>query len=158
MRLSEAIRLGSMLGPQIFGRGTDDQNGSCAYGAAYLAIGGRVNDHVSVTDTWPWIDTMTDVCPVCERVPSDIPVGCGQLIPHLNDVHLWSRERIADFVASIEPQESSNPTGEQPMDNEQPVVDAPAENTPAETTATEQPANEGDTVSAAVGDQDHVQA
>lgn len=39
MKLSEAIRLGAMLGPQIIGNEADKHGGSCAIGAAMLALG-----------------------------------------------------------------------------------------------------------------------
>jgi hypothetical protein len=32
---------------------------------------------------------------------------------HLNDHHLWTRERIAQWVAEIEPTEATSPEGEE---------------------------------------------
>lgn len=98
MKLSEAIRLGSMLRPQAFG-GLFVANGSCALGAAEEAAGGR----------WMllWLDhpSMFAPCPDCQRqikgLGMDMPT-----IAHLNDSHSWTRERIADWVATIEPQDA----------------------------------------------------
>jgi len=37
-------------------------------------------------------------CPECQAVAMPL----AQLIPHLNDTHEWTRERIADFVEGVE--------------------------------------------------------
>jgi hypothetical protein len=41
------------------------------------------------------------ICPEChgKRV-------LARLIPHINDDHGWTREQIADWVATIEPQQA----------------------------------------------------
>lgn len=101
MRLSEAIRLGAMLRPQVvlffFSNGA-----SCALGAAAEASGvtypdfGRV---ISVLeDRWPWIYAVYAPCPVCQDRRN-----MRGLVPHLNNAHAWTREEIAAFVATIEP-------------------------------------------------------
>jgi hypothetical protein len=133
MRLSEAIRLGSMLRPQLRGgmyAARDvavpgdvlglrrERVASCAFGAAYDAINARRSVVVSDGRTKSFrgdaagagseielIETpaewsviyITVACPVCERVEQLL-----RIVPHLNDDHEWTRERIADFVATVE--------------------------------------------------------
>lgn len=92
LRLSEAIRLGAMLKPQAFGTWFDGE-GTCALGAAIDALG--------ITESNVLLLAQTIVgrarCPVC---------GCDgaqfHLVPHLNDDHHWTRERIADWVEQQE--------------------------------------------------------
>jgi hypothetical protein len=115
MRLSEAIRLGAMLGPQVFGS-TFSAEGSCAFGAAVLAAQcptfatGPFDTHRSLRDSdagsgyvaavpneWNWIMETEAPCPVCGTVQP----GYRQ-IAHLNDDHRWTRDAIADFVAERE--------------------------------------------------------
>lgn len=99
MKLSEAILLGSTLGPQIFGDGFDKATmGTCANGAARLAMG-HATDHISIVEIWPWLLCPAD-CPVCGAIFDDTT---AMIAMHLNDKHRWSRERIADWVATIEP-------------------------------------------------------
>ena len=105
MKLSEAIRLGSMLHPQHFG----DMHGwetdgdkiviasSCALGAAMDA--GYLIDIKGLLDTYT-------ICPAC--LVSAPPTGRVQAtIVHLNELHKWTRERIADWIESIEMREES---------------------------------------------------
>jgi hypothetical protein len=94
MRLSEAIRLGAKMGPQAFGQ-LRHQRATCALGAAAQAIGMR---SVLILKEWPWLATTRDKCPECMLI--NVPVLT--IIPHLNDHHLWSRERIADWVETLE--------------------------------------------------------
>lgn len=103
LKLSEAIRLGSMMRPQCF----EDyyrNGGSCALGAALEAVGHPFgNNHPGrEEDRWPILLTV-DAMPC--------PEHCGQpmfnAITHLNDFHRWPRERIADWVESIEKQQEA---------------------------------------------------
>lgn len=94
MKLSEAIRLGAMMGKQAFGRAYGANGSACANGAAMQAVGGY-----SIWVEWPWL--RTDVtCPACK-----LSGTTGVAIAHLNDIHRWTREAIADWVATIEPEE-----------------------------------------------------
>lgn len=96
LRLSEAIKLGSMLRPQAFWENFT-AIGSCAIGAGLEAVGKRWDYATSI---WPWLNA-PQACPECgvehERG--------GWVITHLNDIHHWTRERIADWVATVEPAE-----------------------------------------------------
>ena len=111
MKLSEAIKLGSMLRPQGFGKGFDG-TGTCAMGAADEAMGatidaklGTMHSHGTNRPEWSWAkkgSSFGDVpCPVCRSIGSP----ASRISVHLNDEHRWTRERIADWVATIEPQE-----------------------------------------------------
>lgn len=138
MKLSEAIRLGSLMKPQL--RGTyydvrhrvrfggsfpwihiEEEARSCALGAAYDAVGGMKFDTLPVgtlvmgrngknkrTLTKPesiihnvpeWVGVLgiTRVCPMCGIVDQ-----VTNLIPHMNDMHHWTREQIAGLVAESE--------------------------------------------------------
>src|SRR5215471_8024509 len=106
MRLSEAIRLGAMMKPQACGVWIDDNGGTCALGAAYDAFGikfdasGIPNGYLDELDLWLHriIELQAATCPECGlNTPA---IG---LIPHLNDAHRWTRQRIADFVGLYEP-------------------------------------------------------
>lgn len=142
MKLSEAIRLGSMMKPQNFGEFYGHRlriertasfpwfrlrfaETSCAVGAAFQASGAGFKEVVykkgaviasfregTVTrvltkdeTTHQWIHPVEwdaiwyreTVCPQCQRVE---PIY--RLIPHLNDKHHWTRERIADYVETLE--------------------------------------------------------
>lgn len=113
MRLSEAIRLGSMLKPQDlvgFRRG----GRSCALGAACDALGVPVHHeddfafglHALNTE-FPQL-TLPARCPACSALRGlwrrwrDEEYDLGDVIIHLNDDHKWTRERISDWLATIE--------------------------------------------------------
>ena len=95
LKLSEAIRLGSMLKPQGFRCGSARMGArqTCAFGAAQDALGRVIG----------WDDPLTaivttQVCPSCGgRQHSNLAV-----VIHLNDDHRWTREQIADWVEQFE--------------------------------------------------------
>lgn len=99
MKLSEAIRLGSLLKPQAFGDMWVGV-GSCAFGAAYDAAGITITT-TEASDIWPWLDAPMK-CPVCGALEELVTFVISA---HLNDTHRWTREEIADWVATVEPQE-----------------------------------------------------
>jgi hypothetical protein len=130
MRLSEAIRLGAMLKPQAFGMeegtvpgprtpgdvlGLRAQIGTCAMGAAVDAgwryqterIERLVNGSVMF---WSTATPMTPItlwsasCPCQNRRQCEQPKSVIHVVTHLNDHHEWTRERIADWVETIEAQ------------------------------------------------------
>lgn len=104
MRLSEAIRLGAMMGPQLDGVLHDPTtNGSCVVGAAMLA-GGFIQ--YSSNQEWlvpGWFKEYglgtSAVCPVC-----GLRAQLVGILVHLNNFfnnfggHGWTRERIARWV------------------------------------------------------------
>lgn len=106
MRLSEAIRLGSMLKPQGFAH-YQTNGGSCAFGAAMDACGVEASLQNGMLDTaleamFP-LSVVQAKCPACETFPWG---DAASVIIHLNDDHEWSREAIADWVESVESPET----------------------------------------------------
>jgi hypothetical protein len=105
MKLSEAIRLGAMLRPQ----GTDvffAFGKSCALGAASEAIGlqqPRFQPYADIVAAFPILAEGSHECPDCGEVKGEL----GYLVTHLNDIHRWTRECIADRVAAIEDAEAA---------------------------------------------------
>lgn len=114
MKLSDAIRLGSTLKPK--GTGAFGNNRTCALGAAAEAAGIK-KDFNELELAFPILGKTGIPCPDCGKVHVWIMIirRWGDLsltITILNDVHGWSRERIAGWVASVEPTEP--PPSEQP--------------------------------------------
>lgn len=109
MRLSEAIRLGSMIRPQGFERLYVD-GGSCAAGAALEAVG-RWKDGMFALGLWGAIGQEINAfpglpplhrqeCPTCQ---GGVMMGDWySALIHLNDHHRWTREQIADWVEKVE--------------------------------------------------------
>ena len=102
------MRLGAMLHPQGFG-GLLFKGRTCAMGAAYAAVGLRERMGVAHmllmlngSPWWQFLNEPAPVCPECEVGSGTIMYG---LILHLNDGHRWTRERIADYIETIEPQQ-----------------------------------------------------
>lgn len=102
-----------MLRPQAFGTDSDGI-GSCAFGAAREAIGISFikddddcenDDRQKIWDIWP-IMAMTLKCPEC-----GVSMFAATVVSHhLNDNHRWTRERIADWVETIENQQAATST------------------------------------------------
>lgn len=108
MKLSDAIRLGAMLGPQIRGQYADHA-GTCALGAAAVAVGAGVGARSisdCISETWPWVHTTFAISPDCAICH---PTRVDSIILHLNDDAKWTREEIADWVATVEPQDAPAP-------------------------------------------------
>ena len=110
MKLSDAILRGSTMGPQIRHQ-LSNGKGTCAWGAAYLALGilGKAITQDPRADPrviWPWTKAKFVNCPVCwEKVHVITAIS-----DHLNDSHFWTRERIAEWVARVEPSEPVVPS------------------------------------------------
>ena len=100
MRLSTAIRLGSLLKPQEFG-GEGYHGRSCALRAAAEAVGivddwGGVLDYAAIQQRWPWIGTSL-------AIPTRSYCALAMdTIVFLNDEERWTREQIADWVQGQE--------------------------------------------------------
>lgn len=113
MRLSEAIRLGAMLGPQERG-GWVDGEGRCALAGAAQASGVApawddcyfrygVN-YIGLTERYPLLT---------ERVVSPMRsagTSVESAIIHLNDHGGWTREQIADWVETLEARSTETAT------------------------------------------------
>ncbi len=115
MKLSEAIRKGATLRPQAYVdfvfKDNDGSIYTCALGAAFEAICGylppSVDDDVPAADIvraglqsevqdFNHITGCYAECPYGCR-PSN-PVTIIDLVPHLNDCHVCTREEIADWL------------------------------------------------------------
>ena len=97
MKLSERMILGATLIKHV-PRASGDGEG-CAIQCAVQA-------NAEDTTDMDWIHNRTHVggCPArCNRMWTQSTVG--GIIVHLNDDHKWSIDRIAQWVASVEPQE-----------------------------------------------------
>lgn len=105
MKLSEAIRLGSMLRPQAV-RALIAPWGSCAWGAAFEAIGAK-NGHeavrMAIEKRFPWENLASRLvtCPVLGT-----PRKLCDVIVELNNRHGWTREQIADWVETFETEQA----------------------------------------------------
>lgn len=98
MKLSTAIRIGSMTTKHITGRMWDGGNGRCALGAALDASG-----FVFKTGCGdPYLAT---------RARFNIGWKCAKTIYKLNDMAGWSRDRIADYVEKCEEHDGYLQTG-----------------------------------------------
>lgn len=109
MKLSAAIRIGSMTTRQIIGKLSDGANGRCAIGAA-ADIGGCLEE-CSKTGMY---GALGQVFPIANRIVErpDDPAYPDIIIKHkytvmsvmwmLNDICKWSREQIADWVETVE--------------------------------------------------------
>ena len=114
MTLSEAMKLGSMTGPQVFDGAFDFRtSGSCAMGSVAIATGHRycgADGWKVIIDTFP-ILRQRGLCPV-ERCKSYPSTTVQSTIVHLNDDHRWTREQIADWIETLE--KKQNAVVEQP--------------------------------------------
>ncbi len=97
MRLSEAIRLGAMLKPQTT-RAFSDRGKTCALGAALDAIGELAYParRFNVRRRFPIVKQRA-VHPIAGTSAS-----IEDIITSLSDWWAWTRERIADWVETIE--------------------------------------------------------
>lgn len=95
MKLSEAIKLGAMTGPQVFGNYIEEGGGTCALGAALRAVG---EPECLEEEQFPILDQLAD-CPECGPI---IGSRVWDVVAHLNDDHRLTREAIADWVQTIE--------------------------------------------------------
>jgi hypothetical protein len=108
MKLSEAMRLGAMLWPQargclVFEHSSNGPlrltvfRATCAWGAAMDAVGSDITDGCYDSELWPWAESTYAICPFCSRVGS-----VTDIIACLNDVGMWTRERIAAWIEKQE--------------------------------------------------------
>jgi hypothetical protein len=108
MRLSEAIRLGALIRPQAFGSYFYDGR-SCALGAAMEAANDVDGRLASMEDFYQRVSIPFGelrACPAkrCHWGQHGLndQYGADNLVVHLNDYHRWTRERIADYIETLE--------------------------------------------------------
>ena len=101
LELAEAIAAGAQRRPQAFGAYFSDDGGSCALGAVYDAVyhlprhGKLIPDHLE--RLFRCLDEVTKRCPH-EGCVKRLPLA--PMLVHLNDDHVWTRERIADWLTA----------------------------------------------------------
>lgn len=102
MKLSQAIRLGSKLTKQIQGDLYNKEvNGTCALGAAWVAIKG-ININADI-NTYLFLQEVFPILNYSFFNPEESRVYDLQtIIFELNDRYEWTREEIADFVEECE--------------------------------------------------------
>lgn len=124
-RLSDAMRLGATIHPQIYGNlfawenvecisrmpGCDFRiTGTCALGGAIAAIGRGpesvqkhecVDYYMELERRWPEMVTRLVNCP--DHKPGKCVLGMTIInaVAHLNDNHCWPREKIADWLEGL---------------------------------------------------------
>jgi hypothetical protein len=100
MKLSEAIRLGSMLHPQArHAMAVYEDTGSAIKVIATCALGAARQAGYEVTV----LENNTRQCPACGSYEDFRSLwDIHSLVVHLNDFHGWSREHIADCVEQFE--------------------------------------------------------
>jgi hypothetical protein len=106
MKFSEAIRLSAMLFEQGFGNLRHKPNkylpeSRCALGCALGAAGKAVN-YKAAARAFPVLSTKDARCPACFYNGS-----VQEVVIHLNDLERWPLNKIADWVAAIEPREDA---------------------------------------------------
>jgi hypothetical protein len=102
MKLSAAIRIGSMTTKQIIGLAHDGGNGRCAIGAALDAAGEQPAKRPESNGNFMpmWSLRLRQLFPIARVTLGDMDV-C-QTIWHMNDSGRFTREQIADWVETIE--------------------------------------------------------
>jgi hypothetical protein len=120
MKLWQAILVGcgwrNQTNDTLFSKALDGAVSSCALGAAYEGIAGEV-----CWDSNRAFDRLEKSFPVLKKEMRCPVTGCsvqmrfhtlGCIITHLNDKHVWSRERIALEV--VRPNEEQAESGSSP--------------------------------------------
>lgn len=117
MKLSEAMRLGSMLTAPVKGPYVEFKDGrvcgACALGAAAVAMGyaDKCDIEPYLDDLWPGLlrmDIPTCPEPSCHGGRShDRHLTLINRVIQLFEHHDWSRERVADWIATVELQQAS---------------------------------------------------
>lgn len=97
--IADAIDCGAAMTPRAVGLLRDENGGTCAIGAAMVALGippGRANLPLLVM-RFP--QKITSTCPICDGVmPTRAPYKGLEILVHLNDFHSKSRQWIAHWI------------------------------------------------------------
>lgn len=106
MKLSEAILKGCNLSTQIKFLYNNDNGGTCALGAAIL--GANLNHKAGFYDFVEMLNKAFPILIETTKHPVEkTPYSVHYAIVNLNDMHGWSRERIATWLANeVEEKES----------------------------------------------------
>lgn len=99
MKLSTAIRIGSLTTKQAFMCWNDGNNGYCALGSALSAL----NKRVLRNDEFTYSGSSNDFnCASARTQWLSYPIYLFCVVVRLNDIAFWDRQRIADWVEHIE--------------------------------------------------------
>lgn len=97
-----------MMAPHAVASMRNSLGGTCALGAARDAgypIVESAHGYAVEDGRFPAVQ-----CPACfARGMVMGPWSLYRVITHLNDLHRWTREKIAEWVESVEPHEESTP-------------------------------------------------
>lgn len=95
---SEPIRDGAKLRPQAFGFRITRDGKTCAEGAGAEAMGiADISESgMEIARRYPYLSGSAK-CPETEACPN-FNYSRSKIITHLNDVHHWTREAIADWL------------------------------------------------------------
>ena len=108
MKLSEAIRLGAMMGKPTIQTWMGEDGSSCAFGSVMLAHGfrdGQLMEAVAYLKMKYAILRITVRCPVAQcEVLHDLELMITHVFHRHDD---WSRERIADWIETLEAKEEA---------------------------------------------------
>lgn len=121
MKLSEAIMLGSFSSEQVSGLYVDSAGKRCALGAAMLAVGIQIEAEPmlhywerATKAKWSLIYKFPYLNIIVEDPAGGPKDYLKDVIMRLNDRHCWSRQRIAQWVATIEARLSIDHTEDAP--------------------------------------------
>lgn len=105
---SDALLAGAQIGGQCRHVLQDIDGNTCAIGGSLAAIFGDANLHVwdypaRIIEAFPYLLREGVLCPVVVNCPNyEGDTSHLSVIAHLNDVHGWSKEEIANFVRLYE--------------------------------------------------------
>lgn len=121
MKMWKAMLKGAKMGPQLFGRLSDENGGSCAAGSILLGLTGEISlPYYVILVNKPVSECILGMpmlkCPKCLKTEGTT-AGITEtfetmwfVMAHLNNDHKWSRQNIAHWVRSIEDPESFKKT------------------------------------------------
>jgi hypothetical protein len=100
--LAEFIRAGADRRPdQAFGDYYSGKNASCALGAAYEAMYRLPAEPGRPGRDLDWFFDCLDTVKACPGEGCKKKLFLAAIIVHLNDDHRWSREQIANWLATV---------------------------------------------------------
>jgi hypothetical protein len=105
-QLADAIRRGSVRRPeQSFGEYYRGRRASCALGAAYEGLYRLPEEAAGIhpKDLFYYYDCLDFTIKFCPQAGCRKHLPLAALIIHLNDVHRWTREHVADWLATLAP-------------------------------------------------------
>jgi len=113
--IADAIECGAALTERATGHLQNEAGGTCAIGAAMVAVGIAPRKHLVRLLLNRFPQEISSVCPICERRIRDYgPYQKLSILVHLNDNHEASREAIASWIRTQLSSSSSTPPATTP--------------------------------------------